>query len=142
MSVSTALDIAYNEALDLVLIAPQAEPPVCKIMDYGKYCFERDKKDKEAKKKQQKIEIKEIQLSCRIDVNDLNTKLNNAIRFLKSGNKVKVLLKFRGRQLAHADMGKDLLKRFEEGCSGYGTVEKEPMLEGRNMVMFISPIKN
>jgi len=142
MSVSTALDIAYNEALDLVLIAPQAEPPVCKIMDYGKYCFERDKKDKEAKKKQQKIEIKEIQLSCRIDVNDLNTKLNNAIRFLKSGNKVKVLLKFRGRQLAHAYIGKDLLKRFEEGCSGYGTVEKEPMLEGRNMVMFISPIKN
>lgn len=134
--------MAYNEALDLVLIAPQAEPPVCKIMDYGKFCFERDKKDKEARKKQQKIEVKEIQLSCRIDVNDLNTKLNNAIRFLKSGNKVKVLLKFRGRQVTHIDMGKEILKKFEEGCTEFGTVEKEPTLEGRNLIMFVSPIKN
>ena len=110
-------------------------------MDYGKFKFERDKKEKEAKKKQQRIDIKEVQLSCLIDTNDFNTKANNAKRFLKNGDKVKVVVRFRGRQMAHQDIGRDLLARFAETCAEFGTPEKAPNLEGRSMIMFILPAK-
>lgn len=111
-------------------------------MDYGRFKFERDKKEKEAKKKQQLIEIKEIQLSCHIDVGDFNTKGNHARRFLSEGNKVKVSVRFRGRQMAHLDLGRELLGRFAEYCAEFGTIEKAPVLEGRTMIMFLAPIKN
>ena len=141
ISAISALENAYDKGYDLVLIAPQGEPPVCRIMDYGKFRFERDKKEKEAKKKQQIVETKEIQLSCRIDVNDFNTKVNHAHRFLSNGDKVKVMVRFRGRQLSHTELGAELLKKFEEACSEKGTVEKSPMMEGRSMIMFIAPLK-
>ena len=141
MSLSAAQDLANDKGLDLVLIAPQAEVPVCRIMDYGKFRFERDKRDKEAKKKQQVIETKEIQLSCRIDTNDFNTKLNHAKRFLTDGNKVRVLVRFKGRQMTHLDIGRELLAKFEEALVDYGSVEKKPFLEGRQMSMFIGPLK-
>ena len=136
-----ALDKAYDEDLDLVLMSAQSDPPVCKIMDYGKFRFDRDKREKEAKKKQQTIETKEIQLSCRIDVNDFNTKVNHAHRFLKAGNKVKVIVKFKGRQMTHLDIGKQLLEQFKEACNELGTVEKPPVLEGRFMSMMVVPAK-
>lgn len=141
ISYAAALNSAYDRGLDLVLIAQQADPPVCRIMDYGRFKFERDKKEKEAKKKQQVIEIKEIQLSCHIDIGDFNTKGNHARRFLSEGNKVKVIVKFRGRQMAHTDIGRDLLDRFAEYCAEYGTIEKPPVMEGRAMIMFLAPIK-
>lgn len=141
LTLSSALHTAYDQNLDLVLMSAQSDPPVCKIMDYGKYCFDRDKKKKEAKKKQQKVSVKEIQLSCQIDVNDFNTKVNNAKRFLTGGNKVKVLVLFRGRQMMHQDVGKNLLDKFAESVSELGTVDKPASLEGRTMTMFISPIK-
>ena len=141
MSLSAAQNAANERGLDLVLIAPQAEVPVCRIMDYGKFRFERDKRDKEAKKKQQVIETKEIQLSCRIDTNDFNTKLNHAKRFLTDGNKVRVLVKFKGRQMSHLDIGRELLAKFEEALTEFGSVEKKPFLEGRQMSMFIAPLK-
>ena len=136
-----ALDLAYDKGVDLVLIAPQADPPVCRTMDYGKFRFERDKKEKEARKKQQVVEIKEIQLSCRIDTNDFNTKLGHARRFLTGGDKVRVVVKFKGRQMTHLDIGRDLLAKFEEECKDVGTVEKRPVLEGRAMSMMIVPLK-
>lgn len=110
-------------------------------MDYGKYRYERDKRDKEAKKKQQSVEVKEIQLSCRIDTHDFETKANRAKKFLGEGNKVRVCLRFRGREMAHQELGKEMLERFKESCSEFGSVEKPPVLEGRQMTMFISPIK-
>lgn len=141
MSSSAALDKAYAMGLDLVLIAPTAVPPVCRIMDYGKYRYERDKKEKEAKKKQQTIETKEVQLSCRIDTHDFNTKANNAIRFLKGGDKVRVVISFRGREMAHTDVGAELIGKFVEACSEFGTTDKAPALDGRKMSVIISPIK-
>lgn len=138
---SSALDNAFDKGLDLVLIAQQADPPVCRIMDYGRFRFERDKKDKEAKKKQQVIEVKEVQLSCRIDINDFNTKGNHAKRFLGEGNKVKVIVKFRGRQMTHLEIGRDLLDKFAEFCSDVGTVDKAPIMEGRSMIMYLGPVK-
>lgn len=141
ISFSQALNTAYDRGLDLVLMSAQAEPPVCKIMDYGKYRFDRDKKEKEARKKQKVIEVKEIQLTCLIDVNDFNTKVNHARRFLTDGNKVKVMVKFKGRQMSRQDVGKDLLERFKEACADLGAPEKAPILEGRNMIMFIAPAK-
>ena len=141
MSASAALAMAYEKDLDLVLIAPNAQPPVCRIMDYGKYRFERDKKEKEAKKKQTVVEVKEIQLSCNIDTHDFETKVKHAHRFIGDGNKVRVVVKFRGREMSHLDIGRDLLARFEEAVSDAGTVEKRPSLEGRFMSMIISPIK-
>lgn len=124
-------------------IAPQANPPVCKIMDYGKYRFEEAKRDKEAKKNQKTVDIKEIRMSLNIDVHDFNTKLNNAIKFLKAGSKIKVSVRFRGREMAHTSLGNGLLERFKEGCIEYGSVEKQPKLEGRNLSMFIAskPVK-
>lgn len=141
MSFSSALDLAYDKGLDLCLIAAQAEPPVVRVMDYGKFRFEREKKEKEARKKQQTVETKEIQLSVQIDVGDFNTKVSHAIRFLTAGNKVKVIVKFRGRQMAHQDIGRDLLDRFSQACAEVGTVEKAPILEGRNLTLFVVPIK-
>ena len=141
MPFSKALDTAYSRDLDLVLMSAQSDPPVCKIMDYGKYRFERDKKEKEAKKKQKVIEVKEIQLTCLIDTNDFNTKVNHARRFLTDGNRVRVMVKFRGRQMTHQEIGHELLARFTEACSDLGAPEKTPVLEGRNMIMFIAPVK-
>ena len=141
MSFSKALETAYSRDLDLVLMSAQSEPPVCKIMDYGKYRFERDKKEKEAKKKQKTIEVKEIQLTCLIDTNDFNTKVNHARRFLTDGNRVRVMVKFRGRQMSHQDVGQTLLAKFADACSELGAPEKTPVLEGRNMIMFIAPVK-
>lgn len=141
LSLTNALNAAYEKELDLVLIAPNSEPPVCRIMDYGKYCFDRDKKKKEAKKKQQRVDVKEIQLKCQIEQNDFNTKVNNARRFLTSGDKVKVMVVFRGRQMAYQDVGRSLLEKFSAAVSDLGTIDKAPVLEGRSMTMFISPAK-
>jgi len=141
LTFAAAAEHAYDSGFDIVLIAPQADPPVCRIMDYGKFRFERDKKEKEAKKKQQVVSVKEIQLSCLIDTNDFNTKVNHARRFLTGGDKVKVAVKFKGRQIAHQEVGRELLERFKSACEEYGTVDKSPLLEGRQLVMFLAPLK-
>ncbi len=141
MSSSAALALAYEKDLDLVLIAPTAEPPVCRIMDYGKYRFERDKKEKEARKKQTIVEVKEIQLSCRIDTHDFETKVKHAHRFMEDGNKVRVVVKFKGREMSHLDIGRDMLEKFEQACADIGSVDKRPSLEGRFMSMIINPLK-
>ena len=141
MSSSKALELAYDQGLDLVMMASQATPPVCKIMDYGKFRFERDKREKEAKKKQQTIELKEIQLSCRIETHDFETKVKHALRFLGDGNKVRVVMKFKGREMSHINIGREVLDRFEAACAEAGTVDKKPSLEGRFMSMVISPVK-
>ncbi len=142
MSAEKALDLAAREDLDLVKIAPQAKPPVCKIMDYGKYKFEQAKREKEARKNQKIVDIKEVRLSLNIDTHDFNTKLNNAIKFIKHGDKVKVSIRFRGREMGHAEFGYDLMNRFSEACSEYAVVNKPAKLEGRNMLMFLSPKPN
>lgn len=141
MSSAKALEIAYEQGLDLVMMASQATPPVCKIMDYGKFRFERDKREKEAKKKQQTVELKEIQLSYRIDTHDFETKAKHAVRFLSEGNKVRVVMKFRGREMSHMPMGREVLERFEAACAEVGAVDKKPVLDGRMMSMVISPVK-
>ena len=125
--------------LDLVKIAPNATPPVCKIMDYGTFRFEQLKKEKEAKKNQHVVEVKEIRMSPSIDTNDFNTKIKNAMKFLKDGNRVKVTVRFRGREMAHTSLGADLLKKFGSDCAELATVAKDAKLEGRNMSMFLSP---
>ena len=137
-----ALEIAIEKGMDLVKIAPQAQPPVCRIMDYGKYRFEQAKREKEARKNQRVVEIKEIRLTPGIDVGDLNTKVKNACKFRKSGDKVKVAVRFRGREVTHSSLGLDLLQRFAELCTEFGTVEKAPKLEGRQMHMFLAPKKD
>ena len=139
MSSADALALAEEKELDLVKIAPNAVPPVCKIMDYGKFRFEQLKKEKEAKKNQRVVEVKEIRMSPSIDTNDLNTKIKNAMKFLKDGNRVKVTVRFRGREMAHTSLGEVLLKQFGESCAEVATVEKGAKLEGRNMSMFLSP---
>ncbi len=136
-----AQQAAYDRNLDLVLISPQADPPVCKVIDYGKFRFERDKREKEAKKKQQIADIKEIQLSLNIDTNDFNTKANHAVKFLEGGDKVKVVARFKGRQMSHPEVGAELLKNFAESCSEAGSIDKAPILEGRSMTMFLTPLK-
>jgi len=141
MSPEAALKIAYEQGYDLVLMAPQAQPPVCRIMDYGKYRFERDKKEKEAKKKQQVIELKEIQLSCRIDTHDFETKARHAVRFLSSGNKVRVVMRFKGREMSHIAIGQEIMQKFQDACSEVGNVDKAPVLDGRLLSMVISPLK-
>ena len=142
MSAREAMERAAQRNLDLVKIAPQATPPVCRIMDYGKFRFEQSKKEKEARKNQKQVEIKEIRLTPNIDIGDLNTKVKNACRFLQDGNKVKVSVRFRGREVTHASLGQDLLHRFAELCSECSTVEKQPKLEGRQMLMFLAPAKD
>ncbi len=139
MSSDAALRIAYDRGLDLVLMAAQSQPPVCRIMDYGKFRFEREKKEKEAKKKQTTIELKEIQLSCRIEQHDFDTKVKHALRFLGDGNKVKVVLRFRGREMSHQEIGRELLSKFTEACSEAGNVDKQPILDGRLMTMILVP---
>ena len=141
VSSDTALKMAYDQGFDLVMMAAQATPPVCRIMDYGKYRFERDKKEKEAKKKQQVVELKEIQLSCRIDTHDFETKVKHALRFLGDGNKVRVVMKFKGREMSHMNIGREVLEKFEAACAESGTVDKKPVLDGRFMSMVISPVK-
>ena len=139
MSAAQAQRIADEQGLDLVKISPQATPPVCKLMDYGKFRFEQGKREKEAKKNQHVVEVKEIRMSPSIDTNDFNTKIKNAMKFLKDGNRVKVTVRFRGREMAHTDIGKDLLVRFAEQCAEVATLDKEPKLEGRSMSIFLSP---
>ncbi len=142
MSAEKALDLAAKEDLDLVKIAPQAKPPVCKIMDYGKYKFEQAKREKEVRKNQKIVDTKEVRLSLNIDTHDFNTKLNNAIKFIKHGDKVKVTIRFRGREMGHSEFGYDLMNRFSEACSEYAVINKPAKLEGRNMLMFLSPKPN
>ncbi len=142
MSASQALEIAYQADLDLVKIAPQATPPVCRVMDFGKYRFEQAKREKEAKKNQHIVDIKEVRLSLNIDTNDFNTKYNHAVRFLGGGDKVKVSIRFRGREMGHPELGTEIMQRFAEKCADIAVVEKPAKLEGRNMLMFLAPKPN
>ena len=139
MSSAEALQIAEEKDLDLVKIAPGSNPPVCKIMDYGKYRFEQSKREKEARKNQHVIEVKEIRMSPSIGENDFNTKLKNAQKFLRDGDRVKVTVRFRGREMAHTNIGEQLLRKFAEQCAELANLDKQPKLEGRNMSMFLSP---
>ncbi len=141
MKLAEAFRLANEADLDLVEIAPDSVPPVCKIMDYGKFRFEKEKREKEQRKKRQVIELKEIQLKCRIDTHDFNTKLNHAMRFLSQGNKVKVIVKFFGREMAHTELGVQLLDRFAAGCGEAASIEKPAVLDGRNMTMILAPKK-
>ena len=142
MSTNAALQMAYDRGLDLVLMAPGANPPVARIMDYGKYRFECEKKEKEAKKKQQTVELKEIQLSYRIDTHDFETKARHAHRFLESGNKVRVVMRFRGREMSHMPMGREVMARFCETVADVGVTDKPPVLDGRIISMVLAPVKN
>ena len=139
MSAAAALKIAEENELDLVKIAPGSNPPVCKIMDYGKFRFEQTKKEKEAKKNQRVIDIKEIRMSPGIDTNDFNTKLRNGQKFLSDGDRVKVSVRFRGREMAHTEIGEVLLRDYADKCAEIAVLDKAPKLEGRNMSMFLSP---
>mgnify|MGYP001002769542 CR=1 FL=1 len=143
MSAAQALQKAMELNLDLVKIAPQATPPVCKIIDYGKYRFEQAKREKEARKNQHIVDIKEIRLSLHIDVHDFETKLGHARRFLKDGDKVKASIRFRGREMGHQDQGYAIMRRFAQALSEIANVEKAPKMEGRNMSMFLAskPVK-
>ena len=142
MSADEALKIAYEKDLDLVKIAPQATPPVCRIMDYGKYIFEQTKREKEAKKNQKIIDIKEIRMSSTIDTHDFNVKVNQAVKFLNGGDKLKVSGRFRKRTVAHPQFGEELLGKFKEAISEVGVVDKPSKMEGRSLVMFVSPKPN
>jgi translation initiation factor IF-3 len=137
-----ALRISVEKSLDLVEIAPMAKPPVCKLMDYGKYKYEQAKRDKEARKHHNTMEIKEVKLRPNIEDHDFETKARNAIRFLNDGDKVKVTIMFRGREITHPDLGKVLCVRLAQFCKEAGTVEREAKLEGRNMIMILTPIKH
>ena len=138
MSSREAYSLALEKNLDLVKIAPQAQPPVCRIMDYGKYRFEQAKREKESRKNQKTIEVKETRLSLNIDTHDFDTKVNQPKKFLAAGNRVKVSIRFRGREMAHAQMGTGIMQRFAEACADVGNVEKPAKLEGRSMIMFMS----
>ena len=139
VDIDKALEVAENSSLDLVKVAPQAKPPVCKIMDYGKYRYELQKKDKEAKKNQKTIRVKEIKMSPTIEEHDLKVKANQAVKFLEGGDKVKVSVKFRGRQMGHTDQGREVLDWFFDEISDYAQIDKPAKLEGRNMVMHVLP---
>lgn len=134
-----ALEIADERKLDLVNVAPNAKPPVCKILDYGKYKYEATKREKDARKNQKTITVKEIRLTPNIEIHDINVKVRNAISFLKNGDKVKVSVRFRGREMGHTQIGREVLKNFAELTEEFGTIEKGARLEGRNMVMFLTP---
>ena len=138
MSAAEAQRIANETNLDLVKIAPQATPPVCKVMDYGKYRFEQAKREREAKKNQHVVKLKEMQLSVKIDQHDFETKGNQTIKFLKDGNKVKVSIRFRGREMGHPELGLEIMHRFAEACADIAVVEKPAKLEGRSMLMFLA----
>lgn len=138
MSVKDALNQAKEAGVDLVMVSPSANPPVCRIVDYGKYKYEQLRREKEAKKKQKVVEVKEVRLSPNIDINDLNTKCNAARKFIEKGNKVKVSLRFRGREMAHIDTTKHILEDFAEKLSDVAVIEKAPKMEGRSMMMFLT----
>ncbi len=138
MPIKEAMRLAQEVELDLVKIAPKAQPPVCKIIDYGKYRYELARKEKEAKKKQKTVEVKEVRLSPNIDTNDLNTKVNNAKKFITKGNKVKITLRFRGREMAHVQQSRHILDDFAELLKDIAVVEKQPKLEGRSMSMVLT----
>ena len=139
MSSRDAQRLADEKNLDLVKIAPTATPPVCRIMDYGKYRFEQDKREKEARKNQHIVEIKEVRLGLNTDIGDFNTKVKHAIRFLQEGNKVKVSIRFRGRELGHPEIGHEAMKKFAEACAEFASVERPSKMEGRHMLMFLAP---
>ncbi len=141
MSAREAQLIANERNLDLVMISPNAQPPVCRIIDYGKYKYEQARKEKESKKKQKVVTVKEVRLRPGIESNDLNTKANNAIKFLKKGDKVKVELRFRGRELGHKDLGKEVMLKFIDIVKEFGEPAKPPKFEGNNMVVIIDPKK-
>lgn len=139
ISLDEALDLAEKQKLDLVNISPNAIPPVCKIMSYGKYKYELTKKEKESKKKQKVINVKEIRLTPNIEDHDLGVKAKNASKFLEDGDRVKVVVKFRGREIGYSEIGQQVLMRFAELTSENSTIEKMPKIEGRNMIMFLNP---
>ncbi len=139
MPTKQALSLAIEKGLDLVDIAPQASPNVCRIMDYGKYRYEQAKREKEARKNQKTVEVKEVRMSMNIDTHDFETKVNQANKFLKGGDKVKVSVRFRGREMAHTDLGRDLLDRFKDACAEFGAVDKPAKMEGRSLAIFMAP---
>ena len=139
MSASAALQVAYDSDLDLVKISPNAQPPVCKVMNYGKFKFEQMKKQKEARKNQKVVELKEIWLSMTIDIGDLNVKAKQAQKFLAAGNKIKVSIRMRGRQNAHSDLGVEVMNKFYSLIENDAVIEKKPLLEGRNILMILAP---
>ena len=138
MALRDALNMAKDAGVDLVMVSPSANPPVCRIVDYGKFKYEQLRREKEAKKKQKTVEVKEVRLSPNIDVNDLNTKCNSARKFIEKGNKVKVSLRFRGREMAHIDSTKHILEDFAEKLGDIAVIEKAPKMEGRSMMMFLT----
>ena len=142
MSLDAALDLAEQADLDLVNVSPNADPPVCKILDYGKYRYEQQKKEKNAKKNQHVTEVKEIRLSPSIEEHDVQVKAKTAIKFLKEGDKLKVSLRFRGRERDYTQLGFDVMHKFADIVSDYGVIEKEPKMEGRRMNMFLAPKKD
>ena len=142
VSSARALELAEEQDLDLVMIAPQAKPPVCKIMDYGKYRFEQQKREKEASKKQKVVEVKEIRLSLNIDTHDFETKLGHAKKFIAEGNRIKASIRLRGREMAHASRGYEVMERFAEALNEVAVVDKPAKLEGRSIQMFMSPQKS
>ena len=139
MSAKAALAVAISKDLDLVKISPNSNPPVCRVMDYGKFRFEQSKREKEAKKNQRVVDIKEIRMSPGIGDNDFLVKLRNGQKFLSDGDRLKVSVRFRGREMAHTEIGEQLLRRFAEGCAEVAVLDKQPKLEGRNMSVFLSP---
>lgn len=139
MPTKKAVDMAYSKKLDLVKVAPNAKPPVCRIMDYGKYKYELAKREKEARKNQKVINVKEVRMTPNIEEHDLNVKARRAIEFLNNGDKVKVSVRFRGREMGHTDAGKEVLSRFTEIIGENGTIDRRPRLEGRNMIMYMVP---
>ena len=139
MPTKQALSLAIEKGLDLVDIAPQASPNVCRIMDYGKYRYEQAKREKEARKNQKTVEVKEVRMSMNIDTHDFETKVNQANKFLKGGDKVKVSVRFRGREMAHTDLGRELLDRFKDACAEFGAVDKPAKMEGRSLAIFMAP---
>ena len=141
MKLEAAKAYAENNNVDLVLIVPNAQPPVCRAIDYGKFCFERDKREKEAKKKQVIVKVKEVQLSCRIEKHDFETRVNHAKKFLSEGNKVKAVVRFKGREMSHMELGREVIEKFVEACADCGTTDKKPTLEGRFMSVIVSPKK-
>lgn len=139
MPLKQAMELAEQKNLDLVKIAPQAKPPVCKIIDYGKFRFEQAKREKEQRKNQRVVEIKEVRLSLNIDTHDFETKKNHAVRFISEGNKVKASIRFRGREMGHPELGQEIMNKFADAMSEVANVEKAPKLEGRTMLMFLTP---
>lgn len=139
MSIGAALSLAEERQLDLVKIAPGARPPVCKLMDYGKYRFEQSKRDREIRKNQKVITIKEVHLSATIDVHDMDVKTRQAQKFLADGNKIKVSIRFRGRQITHSEIGLEVMNQFASAIADVGVVERKPLTEGRNMTMIVAP---